>query len=98
MLREEPLWLGSLILAIVTLAPTTTSAQETTGSLTGVARDASGAVLPGVTVNASSPALIEKVRDTVTDGQGLYRIIDLRPGDYTLTFTLAGFNTFKREG
>jgi carboxypeptidase family protein len=67
-------------------------------SIAGVVRDASGAVLPGVTVEAASPALIDKVRSVVTDGQGLYRIVDLRPGAYTVTFTLPGFSTFRREG
>jgi len=66
--------------------------------ITGVVRDASGAVLPGVTVEASSPALIEKVRVVVTNGQGLYRIVDLRPGLYTVTFTLPGFTTLRRDG
>ena len=61
-------------------------------------RDASGAVLPGVTVEASSPALIEKVRSVVTDGTGQYRIELLPPGDYTVTFTLPGFSTVRREG
>ena len=61
-------------------------------------KDASGAVLPGVTVEAASPVLIEKVRTAVTDGTGQYRIVDLRPGTYTVTFTLTGFSTFKREG
>ena len=60
-------------------------------------KDASGAVLPGVTVEAASEALIEKSRTVVTDGSGLYKIIDLRPGIYTVTFTLTGFQTFKRE-
>jgi Carboxypeptidase regulatory-like domain len=67
-------------------------------SITGVVRDGSGAVLPGVTVEAASPALIEKVRSTVTDDQGRYRIVDLRPGTYTVTFALTGFSTSKREG
>src|SRR5947208_13566307 len=67
-------------------------------SVTGTVRDASGAVMPGVTVEAASPALIEKVRVVTTDGQGLYRIVDLRPGTYTVTFTLPGFGTVKREG
>src|SRR5215470_255629 len=66
-------------------------------SFTGVAKDQSGAVLPGVTVEASSPALIEKSRSTVTDERGFYRIIDLRPGDYSVTFTLPGFKTVKRD-
>ncbi|HXH25823.1 MAG TPA: carboxypeptidase regulatory-like domain-containing protein [Vicinamibacterales bacterium] len=65
--------------------------------LAGTVRDTSGAVLPGVTVEASSPALIEKVRSTVTDGAGQYRILDLRPGTYTVTFSLPGFTTVRRE-
>ena len=80
------------------LVSATASAQVLGGGIAGVARDTSGAVLPGVTVEAASPALIEKVRTVVTDGQGLYRIVDLRPGPYTVTFTLPGFSTFKREG
>ena len=66
-------------------------------SIVGVVRDSSGAVLPGVTVEAASPALIEKVRSVVTDSQGLYSIIDLRPGVYSVTFTLTGFQTVKRD-
>lgn len=69
-----------------------------TASIVGTVRDTSGGVLPGVTVEAASPALIEKLRTTVTDSDGLYRFVDLRPGDYTVTFTLAGFSTFKRDG
>ncbi|MBI2828180.1 MAG: carboxypeptidase regulatory-like domain-containing protein [Acidobacteria bacterium] len=68
------------------------------GAIAGVVKDTTGAVLPGVTVEAASPALIEKVRTVVTDSQGLYRIVDLRPGLYTVTFTLPGFSTVKREG
>ena len=67
-------------------------------ALAGVVKDASGGVMPGVTVEAKSPALIEKMRTAVTDGPGQYRIIDLRPGAYTVTFTLSGFNTVIREG
>ena len=67
-------------------------------SITGVVRDASGSVLPGVTVEAASPVLIEKVRTVVTDGSGQYRIVDLRPGTYVVTFTLSGFSTVRREG
>jgi hypothetical protein len=67
-------------------------------SLAGVARDTSGAVLPGVTVEAASPALIEKVRSVTTDASGQYKIVDLRPGTYTVTFTLTGFSVVKREG
>ena len=67
-------------------------------AVTGFVKDSSGALLPGVTVEASSPALIEKVRSAVTDGGGQYHIENLRPGPYTLTFSLAGFSTVKREG
>jgi hypothetical protein len=77
------------------MLPTTVFAQA---SITGTVRDASGAVLPGVTVEASSPALIEKVRTAVTDDTGQYRIENLRPGAYAVTFTLTGFSTVQREG
>ena len=83
------------ILAGVVFLPATVFAQA---SFLGVVRDTSGAVLPGVTVEAASPVLIEKVRTAVTDGNGRYQIVDLRPGAYTVTFTLAGFNTVKRDG
>ena len=66
-------------------------------SIAGVIKDPSGAVLPGVTVEASSPALIEKTRTVVSDGSGQYRIVDLRPGTYSVAFTLTGFNTVKRD-
>jgi hypothetical protein len=74
------------------------AAQQASGGISGVARDTTGAVMPGVTVEAASPALIEKVRSTVTDDQGRYQIIDLRPGTYSVTFTLPGFSTFVRDG
>ena len=64
----------------------------------GVVKDTSGAVLPGVTVEAASPALIEKVRSVVSDGEGRYNIVNLLPGTYVVTFSLGGFNTLKREG
>ena len=73
------------------------SAVFAQASITGVVRDQSDAVLPGVTVEAASPVLIEKVRSVVTDANGRYSLVDLRPGDYTVTFTLTGFNTVKRE-
>src|SRR5262245_20704064 len=76
------------------LVPTFAYAQST---LTGTVRDSSGSVLPGVTVEASSPALIEKTKTAVTDGSGQYRIVDLRAGTYRVTFTLSGFNTVVRE-
>ena len=73
-------------------------AQAAQASIAGVVRDASGAVLPGVTVEAASPALIEKVRTVTTDGAGQYRIEQLRTGTYAVTFSLAGFSTVKRDG
>jgi hypothetical protein len=82
-------------LGILAFLPASASAQAT---LSGTVKDTSGAVLPGVTVEASSPVLIEKVRTAVTDGSGQYRIIDLPPGPYTLNFTLTGFSVVKREG
>ena len=81
--------------ALLVGVPVTALAQS---AINGVVRDSSGAVLPGVTVEAASEALIERVRTAITDDQGLYRLLDLRPGTYTLTFSLPGFNNFKREG
>lgn len=72
--------------------------QGDTGTIAGQVKDASGAVVPDAKVEASSPALIEKSRTVLTDGQGLYKIIDLRPGTYTVTFTKPGFAPFKQEG
>jgi len=66
-------------------------------SITGIVKDTSGAVLPGVTVEASSPVLIEKSRSATTDGDGRYTIADLRPGSYRVAFTLPGFKTVVRE-
>ena len=83
------------VLAAIVLLPAAAYAQA---SIAGQVKDGSGAVLPGVSVEASGPALIEKVRTVSTDGQGLYRIIDLRPGTYSVTFTLSGFSTLRREG
>ena len=88
--------LGPLVFAGLALFPWPASAQ--TIGIAGVVTDATGAVLPGATVEAASPALIEKVRSVVTNEQGLYSILDLRPGVYTVTFTLSGFTTVKREG
>src|SRR5207245_3839564 len=84
-----------LALALLTLVPATARAQST---IAGVVKDSSGAVLPGVTVEAASAALIEKTRSAVTDAQGAYKIVDLRPGVDALTFTLTGFHTVKRDG
>jgi hypothetical protein len=82
-------------LACLVILPSAAFAQA---SITGVVKDSSGAVLPGVTVEASSDVLIEKVRSAVTDGSGTYRIVDLRAGVYTITFGLTGFSTVRREG
>jgi hypothetical protein len=71
---------------------------QTSGGIAGAVKDTSGAVLPGVTVEAASPALIEKVKTVVTDGQGEYKILELRPGTYTVTFSLTGFSAVKHEG
>src|SRR5690242_4529284 len=82
-------------LTLFVLAPAIAFAQA---SITGVVKDSSGAVLPGVTVEASSPDLIEKSRVAATDDGGRYRIVDLRTGTYTVTFTLNGFGPVRREG
>src|SRR5215467_5031252 len=81
--------------ALIALLPIAASAQ--TSAIAGTVKDTSGAVLPGVTVEASSPALIEKVRSAVSDGNGQYKIEALRPGTYIVTFTLPGFSVVKRE-
>lgn len=86
------------LLALITaciFVPELASAQA---SITGTVRDVSGGVLPGVSVEASSAALIEKARTVVTDGTGQYRIEALRPGTYSVTFSLSGFNAVRREG
>ena len=82
-------------LAGLLLLPAAVRAQS---AITGVVKDSTGLAMPGVTVEAASNALIEKSRTVVSDGQGAYKIVDLRPGVYTVTFSLSGFNTVKREG
>jgi outer membrane receptor protein involved in Fe transport len=84
-----------LAVSIFLLLPCAAWAQS---SISGVVRDASGGVLPGVTVEAASPVLIEGVRSAVTDAQGIYKVVDLRPGTYTVTFSLPGFRSLKRDG
>ena len=91
-MRAASIAICSLIVVAVFAAPA--AAQS---SVTGVVRDTSGAVLPGVTVEAASDVLIEKVRTSVTDESGTYRILDLRPGVYVVTFTLPGFSTYRRD-
>jgi len=86
---------ATLVAAFLAILPAAAFAQS---AISGVVRDTSGAVLPGVTVEASSSVLIEKSRAATTDGDGRYQIIDLRPGMYAVTFTLEGFNAFKRDG
>src|ERR671913_666939 len=86
---------SAAVLLVFLLVPAAAFAQA---AITGVVKDASGAVLPGVTVEATSPVLIEKVRSVTSDDAGQYRIIDLRPGTYLVTFTLPGFSVVKRDG
>ncbi len=86
---------GFVVGASLLALPALVHAQS---AITGVVKDTSGAVLPGVTVEASSDALIEKTKSVVTDGDGVYRIVDLRPGTYVVTFTLTGFSTLRRDG
>lgn len=86
----------TLVAGVCILLPASALAQ--TATITGIVRDTTGGVLPGVTVEATSAALIEKSRVAVSDDQGLYRIVDLRPGSYVVTFTLSGFTTVRREG
>ena len=88
-------WLSLMVFVGLTMVPAAVYAQA---SITGVVQDTSGGVLPGVTVEAASPALIEQVRVAVTDGTGQYRVVALRPGLYTVTFTLPGFSVVVREG
>src|SRR5438445_4752324 len=86
-----------VVLLLLVLVPSLALAQGQSGSIAGTVKDASGAVLPGVTVEVASPALIEKVRSATTDGSGQFKITTLRTGTYTVTFTLPGFSTVKRE-
>ena len=85
---------GFFVLSCVMMLTRHAQAQS---AFVGVVKDATGAVLPGVAVEASSPALIEKTKSTVTDAQGQYRIVDLRPGTYSVVFTLPGFSSVRRE-
>jgi hypothetical protein len=95
--RVRTFVIAALMLSSVLGLPHTAIAQQASG-IAGLVKDTSGAVLPGVTVEAASPVLIEKVRSVVTDADGRYSIVDLRPGSYSVTFTLPGFRTLKRDG
>ena len=94
---QRILRLCAATVALLVCLPAASRAQSGS-SIAGVVKDTTGAVMPGVTVEAASPALIEKVRTAVTDTAGQYKIVNLVPGTYTVTFTLTGFNTVKREG
>ncbi|PYR22892.1 MAG: hypothetical protein DMF94_03005, partial [Acidobacteria bacterium] len=95
MLVKRNLIVLAILTGLAALVPATARAQS---GLAGVVKDTSGAVLPGVTVEATSPALIERTRAVVTDDQGQYKIVGVRPGTYSITFALPGFATVKREG
>ena len=95
--RRSGCGIGSAVLAALLLVAPSAQAQQAAG-ITGVVRDSSGLALPGATVEAASPALIEKTRTVTTDGEGRYLIVDLRPGPYTVTFTLEGFSKIVRSG
>ena len=95
---RRPMFLMFAIVAAVMVLASPASAQFASGNIAGVVRDTTGAVLPGVTVEAASPALIERVRAVVTNSDGQYKILDLRPGTYVVTFSLTGFASLKREG
>ena len=94
MIRSRLVFAG-LVLACLVWLPEVAEAQST---IAGMVKDTSGAVMPGVTVEATSDVLIEKTRSAVTDGEGAYRIVDLRPGVYVVTFSLPGFQSIRREG
>ena len=95
---RRPIARAWLLAAAGLLSAAAAASAQSGSGIAGVVRDASGGVLPGVTVEAASPAMIGGNRTAVTEGNGQYKIIDLRPGEYTVTFTLTGFRTVKREG
>src|SRR6185295_11401240 len=92
------LLVAALLTLLAVLGPSIAFAQSEGASIVGQVQDTSGAVMPGVTVEASSPALIEKVRSAITDASGRYAIVNLRPGTYVVTFTLPGFTVVRRDG
>ena len=91
------LTIRAVVFAFVGIALCQNVSAQALGTIAGSAKEPSGAVVPGVTVTIASPALIEKTRSATTDGTGLYRIVNLPPGTYTVSFTLTGFNTWRRE-
>jgi hypothetical protein len=93
---SHAIWVAGMLISASMFAPPA-AAQQASG-IAGIVRDSGGLAMPGVTVEAASPALIEKVRAVSTDGEGRYSIVDLRPGTYTVTFTLPGFSSVRREG
>jgi hypothetical protein len=98
-MRTERMRGGSVLAALLlALLPEIVAGQGDLGAIAGVVKDSTGGILPGVTVEVSSPSMIEKVRTATTDDQGQYKVIELRPGVYSVTFSLSGFGTLKREG
>ena len=94
-MRTAFLVVSALVFGLLVALPASVFAQS---AIAGVVRDTSGAVLPGVVVEAASPVLIERMRTVVTDGEGAYRVVDLRPGLYAVTFSLPGFTSVRRDG
>src|SRR5919197_126947 len=97
-MRRATTMIVAALLSLLSVPPGVLAQGTGGAAIAGTARDSSGGVLPGVTVQVSSPALIEKTRAAVTDSNGEYKIIELRPGTYSVTFALDGFNTLKRDG
>jgi hypothetical protein len=97
-MRQQQIVRSLLVVWYLLTVASEVSAQTSANNIVGVVRDATAAVLPGVSVEVTSPALIEKVRASITDAEGQYRILSLPPGMYTVTFTLQGFNKVTREG
>src|SRR5262245_6755075 len=96
--RARALVIATFISVLSVLSAANAGAQSQNAAIAGVVRDGAGTPLEGVTVEAASPMLIEKTRTVATDARGAYKIVDLRPGVYAVTFTAAGFNALRREG
>src|ERR1700720_359753 len=97
-MRRLVMYVAILCIGVVALLVAATASAQERGSIVGVVQDSSGAVLPGVTVEVASPALIEQARSGLTGSSGRYAIIDLRPRTYSVPISLAGFQSFKPEG